>query len=58
MSPTDTWKLSDPNIKPQRGWQVATGIYYNILKMGLELSMEGYYKNYQTIWIIGVLPNY
>lgn len=44
MSPTDTWKLSDPNIKPQRGWQVATGIYYNILKMGLELSMEGYYK--------------
>lgn len=27
-------------------------------QMGLELSMEGYYKNYQTIWIIGVLPNY
>ena len=23
MSPTDTWKQSDPNIKPQRGWQVA-----------------------------------
>ena len=22
MSPTDTWKLSDTNIKPQNGWQM------------------------------------
>ena len=28
VSPTDTWKLSDPNIKPQNGWQAAAGIYH------------------------------
>ncbi len=44
MSPTDTWRLSDPNIKPQRGWQVAAGLYYNLPRQGLELSVEGYYK--------------
>lgn len=27
MSPTDTWKLSDANIKPQTGMQVAAGLY-------------------------------
>jgi hypothetical protein len=44
MSPTDTWKLSDVNIKPQRGTQAAFGIYKNFLKSGLELSVEAYYK--------------
>ena len=27
MSPTDTWKLSDTNIKPQNGWQLAAGAF-------------------------------
>lgn len=44
MSPTDTWKLSDYNIKPQRGWQVATGVYYNTPSDIWEFSLEGYYK--------------
>ena len=44
MSPTDTWKLSDANIKPQRGWQLAAGAYYNTPGQVLELSVEGYYK--------------
>lgn len=44
MSPTDTWKLSDPNIKPQSGWQLAAGAYYNTPGQVLELSVEGYYK--------------
>ncbi len=44
MSPTDTWKLSDANIKPQRGWQAATGLYYNFLGKELESSLEVYYK--------------
>lgn len=44
MSPTDTWKLSDTNIKPQRGWQLAAGVYYNTPGQVLELSVEGYYK--------------
>ena len=31
MSPTDIWKLSDLNIKPQNGWQAAAGIYHEII---------------------------
>lgn len=45
MSPTDTWKLSDANIKPQTGSQVAVGLYKNLLGNTLEASIEGYYKN-------------
>lgn len=44
MSPTDTWKLSDANIKPQTGSQVAVGLYKNFIRAGLETSVEGYYK--------------
>ena len=44
MSPTDTWKLSDANIKPQKGWQVAGGVYYNTPDRMYEFSLEGYYK--------------
>ena len=44
MSPTDIWKLSDLNIKPQRGWQVSTGIYYETENKDYELSAEVYYK--------------
>ena len=44
MSPTDTWKLSDVNIKPQQGWQVAVGLYYNTPDRMYEFSVEGYYK--------------
>lgn len=44
MSPTDTWKLSDVNIKPQRGWQLAAGFYLNSHNQVWEYSLEGYYK--------------
>lgn len=44
MSPTDTWKLSDANIKPQKGMQVAAGLYKNFLGNTIETSIEGYYK--------------
>lgn len=44
MSPTDTWKLSDANIKPQKGMQVAAGIYKNFMGNSIETSIEGYYK--------------
>ena len=45
MSPTDIWKLSDLNIKPQKGWQLATGIYYETPRKDYELSAELYYKH-------------
>ena len=44
MSPTDTWKLSDVNIKPQRGWQATAGLYLNSPSGIWEYSVEGYYK--------------
>lgn len=44
VSPTDIWKLSDPNIRPQKGSQVALGIYKNFNSQSIETSIEGYYK--------------
>jgi len=44
ISPTDVWKLSDPNIKPQFGDQVSFGIYKNLQSNTIELSAEVYYK--------------
>lgn len=44
MSPTDTWKLSDANIKPQKGMQAAAGVYKNFADNTIETSIEGYYK--------------
>ena len=45
MSPTDIWKLSDLNIKPQNGWQVAAGIYHETARKEYEFSAEIYYKH-------------
>ncbi|WP_264549008.1 TonB-dependent receptor plug domain-containing protein [Flavobacterium sp. N2820] len=44
QSPTDTWKLSDLNIKPTFGQQVTLGIYKNFKGTPYELSLETYYK--------------
>jgi carboxypeptidase-like protein/TonB-dependent receptor-like protein len=49
ISPTDTWKLSDPYIKPQQGTQVSLGFYKNFASNSIETSIEVYYrqiKNY------------
>ncbi|GAB2777055.1 carboxypeptidase-like regulatory domain-containing protein [Rhabdobacter roseus] len=48
VSPTDIWKLSDNNIKPQQGDQLAVGLYKNLRNNKIELSVEGYYKNIQN----------
>ena len=45
MSPTDIWKLSDVNIKPQNGWQLAAGVYHETLGKKYEFSAEVYYKH-------------
>lgn len=44
ISPIDTWKLSDNNIKPQKGRQVGLGLYKNLDGNKYEISLEGYYK--------------
>ena len=49
VSPTDTWKLSDLNIKPQQANQYTLGFYKNIDGNTYELSLEGYYKKSKHI---------
>lgn len=44
ISPTDVYKLSDPNIKPESGDQVSLGIFQNAKANTIEMSVEVYYK--------------
>lgn len=44
ISPTDIWKLSDMNIKPQQGMQFSVGVYKNIFSDSVEISVEAYFK--------------
>jgi hypothetical protein len=44
IAPTDIWKLSDSNIKPQFGDQVSLGLYKNFKANTIETSAEVYYK--------------
>ena len=44
VSPTDTWKLSDKYIKPQKGKQYSVGLYKDFKNGEIETSVEGYYK--------------
>jgi hypothetical protein len=44
IAPTDIWKLSDPNIRPQLGDQVSVGAYKNFHSNTIETSVEVYYK--------------
>ena len=63
MSPTDIWKLSDLNIKPQKGWQAAAGIYHETRGKKYELSAEVYYKhisdylNYRSAAVLLMNPH-
>ena len=45
MAPTDIWKLSDPNIKPQYGDQYSLGAYRNFKNNTIETSLEVYYRD-------------
>lgn len=44
VSPMDAWHLSSEKVKPQDGWQAASGLYWTIADNKLDLSVEGYYK--------------
>ncbi|MBT8185444.1 MAG: TonB-dependent receptor [Eudoraea sp.] len=43
--PTSRWKTADPNILPQQSNSYGMGIYHNINDTGIELSLEGYYRD-------------
>ena len=49
VSPTDTWKLSDLNIEPQRAIQYSLGFYKNTEDNLYEFSLEGYYKRSKNV---------
>jgi hypothetical protein len=49
ISPTDIWKLSDYNIRPQFGDQVSLGLFKNFGKDSIETSVEVYYKRLENI---------
>ena len=44
ISPMDTWKLSDRDVRPTTGGQGSLGAYWTDLSWGLDLSVESYYK--------------
>jgi hypothetical protein len=49
IAPTDIWKLSDPNIKPQSGDQYSLGLYRNFKENTIETSLEVYYKSMKDL---------
>ncbi len=44
ISPTDIWKLSDPYLQPQTGYQASLGYYQDFKEGAIETSVEVYYK--------------
>jgi len=44
IAPTDVYKLSDANIRPQFGNQISLGLYQNMRANTIEISVEAYYK--------------
>jgi hypothetical protein len=48
QTPTDIWKLSDINVKPQIGEQFSIGFYKNLNEI-YEISLEGYTKKSKNI---------
>ena len=59
----DTWRLSSDRIKPTTGWQAAGGIYWTLLGSGVDLSLDGYYKqsrnalDYKSGALLSMNPN-
>jgi len=49
QSPTDTWKLSDINVRPQEAQQFSLGAYKTFEDELYEVSLEGYYKRMNNI---------
>jgi len=63
VSPMDTWRLSSDRIRPTTGWQAAGGAYWTLLGSGVDLSLDGYYKqsrnalDYKSGALLSMNPN-
>lgn len=49
ISPTDTWKLCDPYMKPEVGDQYAIGFYQYLSNSNYEFSSELYFKEIRNM---------
>lgn len=49
ITPTDTWKLSDPHVRPQLGDQISIGYYKNFKIDKYEASLEVYHRNMRNL---------
>lgn len=49
IAPTDIWKLSDPNVRPQWGDQLSVGYYRNLKIDKYEFSVEAYHRNLRNL---------
>jgi hypothetical protein len=49
VAPTDIWKLSDNNIRPQWGDQISMGYYRNLKLDKYEFSVEAYHRNMRNL---------
>lgn len=49
ISPTDTWKLSDPFIAPQVSSQYSLGFFKNLLNNRIEASIQAFYKESENL---------
>jgi hypothetical protein len=49
ISPTDTWRLSGYNLKPQVGDQIGAGFYKMVFSNAYETSAEVYYKTIRNM---------
>ncbi|MBW3467143.1 TonB-dependent receptor [Arthrospiribacter ruber] len=49
IAPTDIWKLSDPNIRPQWGDQLSIGYYRNLKIDKFEFSVEAYHRTLRNL---------
>ncbi|NJW51587.1 TonB-dependent receptor [Salinimicrobium oceani] len=49
ISPTDTYKLSNGNIEPQKGSQYSLGLYKNFDNDLYEMSIETYFKKVRNM---------
>ena len=49
VSPTDTWKLSDPFLEPQVVTQYSLGFFKNFRGNRVETSIQGFYKDLDNL---------
>jgi hypothetical protein len=49
VSPTDIWKLSDNDIRPEEGYQLSAGYYKDFKSGTIETSFEVYYKRMKNV---------